>query len=79
MDLNCCSNEDGLPVLQLRKWGPSEFPYSPSNFREGFISPTRKSLLLLSYDFEALLLPLVKGDVLIFPLTFVFMGYHIHV
>ncbi|KAI3451060.1 hypothetical protein Pfo_007725 [Paulownia fortunei] len=61
MDFGCCPNEDGLPVLQLRKWGPSEFPYNPSNFREGFISPTRKSLLLLSYEFEALLLPLVKG------------------
>ncbi|KAL8047280.1 hypothetical protein ABFX02_08G230100 [Erythranthe guttata] len=61
MDFDCCPSEDSLPVLQLRKWGPSEFPYNPSNFREGFISPTRKSLLLLSYDFEALLIPLVKG------------------
>ncbi|XP_051127140.1 uncharacterized protein LOC127248696 isoform X2 [Andrographis paniculata] len=57
--------EDGLPVLQLRKWDPSEFPYSPSDFREGFISPTRMSLLLLSYDSEGLLFPLVRGKSLI--------------
>lgn len=66
MDFDSCPIEDGLPVLQLRKWGPSEFPYNPSNFREGFISPTRKSLLLLSHDSEALLLPLVKGDFITF-------------
>ncbi|PIN26879.1 hypothetical protein CDL12_00372 [Handroanthus impetiginosus] len=64
MDFDCCPGDNGLPILQLQKWGPSEFPYSPSNFREGFISPTRKSLLLLSYDFDALLLPLVKGQCL---------------
>ncbi|XP_057774546.1 uncharacterized protein LOC130993606 isoform X2 [Salvia miltiorrhiza] len=61
MDLDSRPIEDGLPVLQLRKWGSSEFPYNPSSFREGFISPTRKSLLLLSYDSEALWFPLVKG------------------
>ncbi|KAL0378870.1 UNVERIFIED_CONTAM: hypothetical protein Sradi_3192500 [Sesamum radiatum] len=61
MDFNCHPDDDDLPVLHLRKWGPSEFPYNPSNFKEGFISPTRKSLLLLSYDSEALFLPLVKG------------------
>lgn len=62
MDLDSSLIEDGLPVLQLRKWSPSEFPYNPSSFREGFISPTRRSLLLLSYDSEALWFPLVKGD-----------------
>ncbi|KAK4394130.1 hypothetical protein Sango_1883800 [Sesamum angolense] len=61
MDFNCHPDDDDLPVLHLRKWGPSEFPFNPSNFKEGFISPTRKSLLLLSYDSEALFLPLVKG------------------
>ncbi|KAL0350037.1 UNVERIFIED_CONTAM: hypothetical protein Sradi_4152900 [Sesamum radiatum] len=61
MDFNCHRDDDDLPVLHLRKWGPSEFPFNPSNFKEGFISPTRKSLLLLSYDSEALFLPLVKG------------------
>ncbi|KAH6833706.1 spatacsin carboxy-terminus protein [Perilla frutescens var. hirtella] len=61
MDVDSCPIEDGLPVLQLRKWGPSEFPYNPSGFREGFISPVRNLLLLLSYDSEALLYPLVKG------------------
>ncbi|GER35123.1 spatacsin, partial [Striga asiatica] len=62
MDLNCCPDEDGLPVLQLRKWGPSDIPYNLSDYREGFISPTRKSVLLLSYDSEALLIPLDKGQ-----------------
>lgn len=62
MDLDSGPIENGLPILQLQKWGPSEFPYNPSGFREGFISPLRKSLLLLSYDSEALLFPLVKGD-----------------
>ncbi|KAL3647014.1 hypothetical protein CASFOL_009186 [Castilleja foliolosa] len=62
MDFNCCSDEDGLPVLQLQKWGPTEFPYNPSNFREGLISPARKSLLLLSHESEALLIPLDKGQ-----------------
>ncbi|EPS61671.1 hypothetical protein M569_13124, partial [Genlisea aurea] len=45
----------------LKKWGLSEFPYNPSHFKEGFISPTRRLLLLLSYDSEGLLLPLAKG------------------
>ncbi|KAG8383430.1 hypothetical protein BUALT_Bualt04G0012400 [Buddleja alternifolia] len=62
MDFDCHRDVDDLPVLQLRRWGPSEFPYNPSNFREGFISPTRKLLVLLSYDSEALLLPLVKDQ-----------------
>ncbi|GFP83267.1 hypothetical protein PHJA_000470100 [Phtheirospermum japonicum] len=62
MDFDCCSNEGGLPVLQLRKWGPAEFPYNPSNFREGFISPMRKSLLLLSHDSMALLISLDEGQ-----------------
>ncbi|KAL6583192.1 hypothetical protein OROMI_005270 [Orobanche minor] len=62
MDFNCCPNEDDLPVLQLRKWGPSEFPYNPTNFREGLISPTRKTLLLLSHNSEALLVHLDKGQ-----------------
>lgn len=65
MDLDSPPIEDSLPVLQLRKWSPSEFPYNPSSFREGFISPTRRSLLLLTYDSEALWFPLVKGNFII--------------
>ncbi|WCJ29873.1 hypothetical protein M5689_011476 [Euphorbia peplus] len=49
-------------VLQLHKWEPSQFPLNLSEFREAFISPTREQLLLLSYESEALLLPLVNGD-----------------
>ncbi|KAL3818833.1 hypothetical protein ACJIZ3_004738 [Penstemon smallii] len=62
MDFDCHRDEDDLAALQLRKWGPSEFPYNLSNFREGFISPMRKFLLLHTYNFEALLLPLVKDQ-----------------
>ncbi|KAL2531339.1 hypothetical protein Adt_04690 [Abeliophyllum distichum] len=62
MNFNCSDDEEGLRILQLRKWAPSEFPYNPLDFREGFLSPTRELLLLLSHNFEALLLPLVKVD-----------------
>lgn len=50
------------PILQLQKWGPSEYQLQLSKFREGFISPTREILLLLSYHCEALLLPLARGE-----------------
>ncbi|XP_042492983.1 uncharacterized protein LOC122072667 isoform X2 [Macadamia integrifolia] len=53
---------DGLAVLQLQKWGPSEVQLNPSEYREAFISPTRELLLLLSYQCEALILPLIAGD-----------------
>ncbi|CAN1813350.1 Protein DDB_G0268328 [Linum perenne] len=52
----------GPDVLQLLKWGPTDFQYKLSDYREAFISPTREQLLLLSYQYEALLLPLVTGD-----------------
>ncbi|MCI43511.1 hypothetical protein A2U01_0064748, partial [Trifolium medium] len=49
-------------ILQLNKWDPSETQVGLSEFREAFISPTREILLLHSYQKEALLFPLVKGD-----------------
>ncbi|KAJ4828081.1 hypothetical protein Tsubulata_018948, partial [Turnera subulata] len=49
-------------VLQLHRWDSSRFKLNVSEFREGFISPTREQLLLLSYQREALLLPLVIGE-----------------
>lgn len=49
-------------VLQLHKWGSSQVRLNLSEFREAFISPTREQLLLLSYQCEALLLPLVTGE-----------------
>lgn len=74
MNFNCSYDDEGLRILQLRKWAPSEFQYNPLDFREGFLSPTREFLLLLSYNFEALLFPLVKGSYLaiIFVLKFMY-------
>ncbi|KAA8530957.1 hypothetical protein F0562_005676 [Nyssa sinensis] len=60
MDFNL--GGEGPAILQLRKWGPSEFQLNLSEYREAFISPTREILLLLSYQCEALLLPLAKGE-----------------
>ncbi|XP_024032136.1 uncharacterized protein LOC21400717 isoform X2 [Morus notabilis] len=50
---------EGLAILQLQKWGPSHPKLNLSEFREAFISPTRQLLLLLSCQYEALLLPLL--------------------
>ncbi|GFY91163.1 hypothetical protein Acr_07g0013590 [Actinidia rufa] len=60
MDFN--SGGHGPAVLQLHSWDSSEVQLNLSEFREAFISPTRELLLLLSHHFEALLLPLVKGE-----------------
>ncbi|XP_027367445.1 uncharacterized protein LOC113873502 isoform X2 [Abrus precatorius] len=49
-------------ILQLHKWDPSETQIGLSDFRVAFLSPTREILLLHSYEREALLLPLIKGD-----------------
>lgn len=56
--------DEGPALLQLHKWRPSELKLlsNLSEFRHGFISPSRELLLLLSYQCEALLLPLVKGE-----------------
>ncbi|KAK6792105.1 hypothetical protein RDI58_011186 [Solanum bulbocastanum] len=48
-------------ILQLQKWGSSRVQVNLSDFCEGFISPRRELLLLLSYHREALLLPLGKS------------------
>ncbi|XP_056159194.1 uncharacterized protein LOC115681990 isoform X4 [Syzygium oleosum] len=49
-------------VLQLQKWSPSRAELNLSEFREAFMSPTRRLLLLLSYQCEAALLPLLRGN-----------------
>ncbi|KAF8012156.1 hypothetical protein BT93_I0323 [Corymbia citriodora subsp. variegata] len=49
-------------VLQLQKWSPPPVELNLSEFREAFISPTRQLLLLLSYQCEAALLPLLRGN-----------------
>ncbi|KAG6721774.1 hypothetical protein I3842_03G128800 [Carya illinoinensis] len=56
------SGGEGPAILQLNKWCPSQAQLNLSEFREAFISPTRHILLLLSYQREALLLPLITGD-----------------
>ncbi|XP_059642353.1 uncharacterized protein LOC132284280 isoform X2 [Cornus florida] len=60
MDFN--SGGEAPAILQLRKWDPPGVQLNLSEFREAFISPTRELLLLLSYQCEALLLPLVNGE-----------------
>ncbi|XP_062007180.1 uncharacterized protein LOC133724450 isoform X1 [Rosa rugosa] len=60
MDLSV--GDKGLAILQLLKWGPSQPQLNLSEFREAFISPTRQLLLLLSYQCEALLFPLIAGS-----------------
>lgn len=60
MDLPLGSEDPA--ILKLHNWDPSEVQIELSDFREAFISPTREVLLLHSYQSEALLLPLVKGD-----------------
>lgn len=57
------SGGEGSAVLQLQKWRPSDVQLNLSQFREAFISPTRELLSLLSYQCEAMLLPLVKGEI----------------
>lgn len=49
-------------ILQLQKWGSSQVQVNLSDFCEGFISPRRELLALLSYHCEALLVPLGKGE-----------------
>ncbi|KAL1364797.1 hypothetical protein HN51_012953 [Arachis hypogaea] len=53
---------DDPAILKLHKWEPSDIPLALSEFREAFLSPTREILLLHSYEKEALLLPLIKGE-----------------
>ncbi|RDY05619.1 hypothetical protein CR513_10515, partial [Mucuna pruriens] len=49
-------------ILQVHKWDPSETGIGLSDFRKAFLSPTREILLLHSYEREALLVPLGKGE-----------------
>ncbi|KAK7247505.1 hypothetical protein RIF29_42388 [Crotalaria pallida] len=56
------SGGEGPAILHLHKWDPSEAPLELSEFREAFLSPTRETLLLHSYQREALLIPLTKGE-----------------
>ncbi|KAK7358900.1 hypothetical protein VNO77_00841 [Canavalia gladiata] len=49
-------------ILQLNKWDLSETQIGLLDFREAFLSPTREILLLHSYEREALLFPLIKGE-----------------
>ncbi|KAJ6774929.1 hypothetical protein OIU79_018167 [Salix purpurea] len=60
--MDYCLGGESPAILQLHKWPPSKFNIDLSEFREGFISPTRELLLLLSHQCEALLLPLVAGE-----------------
>lgn len=53
---------DDPAILQLHKWDPSQTQIPLSEFRQAFISPTRQILLLHSYQNQALLFPLVKGE-----------------
>lgn len=57
------SGDEDAKTLQLHKWRSSELEVlrNLSEFREGFISPSRELLLLHSYHCEGLLLPLVEG------------------
>lgn len=54
--------QEGPAILQLHKWDLSHPKLKLSEFREAFISPTRQLLLLLSSQYEALLLPLLTGE-----------------
>ncbi|CAI9109170.1 OLC1v1008939C1 [Oldenlandia corymbosa var. corymbosa] len=60
--MNKSGGDEGPAVLQLHKWRQSEVDFlrNLSEFRQGYISPSRELLLLLSKHCEALLLPVVK-------------------
>lgn len=62
--MECSVSGEGPAILQLHKWAPSKPQLDLSEFREAFISPTRELILLLSYQCEALLLPLIIGELL---------------
>ncbi|KAL8160713.1 hypothetical protein V2J09_002250 [Rumex salicifolius] len=54
---------EGPVVLQLQRWDTSsQSRLDISEFREAFLSPTRKLLLLQSFCRDALLLPLIRGQ-----------------
>ncbi|KAL9229664.1 hypothetical protein vseg_005107 [Gypsophila vaccaria] len=55
-------NTEGPFVLQLHELDSSRGELDVSEYSEAFISPSRELLLLHSYQNEALLLPLSRGD-----------------
>lgn len=62
MSVSCeVEMEDGPVVLRLRRWQDSTFQLDLSEFHEGFISPNRRMLLLLSNKYEATLVSLMSG------------------
>ncbi|KAK4356132.1 hypothetical protein RND71_025103 [Anisodus tanguticus] len=60
--MDFASGGEDPAILQLQKWGSSQVQVNLSDFCEGFISPRRELLVLLSYHCEALLLPLGKCE-----------------
>lgn len=54
--------DEGLAILQLRKWRQSSFQFDLSGFIEASISPTKELLVLLSDKSEAFLFSLTNGD-----------------
>ncbi|GLT68925.1 hypothetical protein SLA2020_411170 [Shorea laevis] len=60
--MDCSLGDESLAILQLHKWDPPDLQLDLSEFREAFLSPTRELLLLLSYQCQALLVPLITGD-----------------
>lgn len=52
---------DGPAILKLAKWDHLPYCLKPSELSEVSLSPTRKLLLFLSRQSEALLLPLTDG------------------
>ncbi|KAK4258912.1 hypothetical protein QN277_005307 [Acacia crassicarpa] len=61
MEMSMGSREDPA-ILQFHKWGSSEAQLNLYEFHEVFLSPTRQTLILLTYQYEALLVPLITGD-----------------
>lgn len=59
--MGCPVSDQAPAMLQLQEWGPPQLQFNLSEFQEAFISPTRQLLLLLSYNREALVLPLHTG------------------
>ena len=68
--MEVAENGGGPAVLQLHRWNPSHIRFDLCEYREAFLSPTRELLLFLSYQNEALLLPLSRGDNILFVACF---------
>ncbi|KAJ3694138.1 hypothetical protein LUZ60_009618 [Juncus effusus] len=57
------AEDEGPFALQLQKWQEGSVKIELSEFSKGFISPTRRILLLLSKNHEAVLLSLIPGKI----------------